>query len=213
MYTDRADAGRALASAASGFEAVDPLVLAIPRGGVVVARELAAALGADLDVVMAKKIGAPFNPEFAVAAVDPDGEIVTFPGTEWAASRDYVLEQAAIRKRDLEDSLIRFRAGRKEKPLAGRTVFLVDDGLATGLTAIAAVQYVRRRKPREIILAVPVAPEDTLNALRPLVDDAICPLRPPVFYAVSEWYISFEQVDDQDVIKILEEYEAKIRGR
>jgi putative phosphoribosyl transferase len=209
MYTDRSDAGRALASAASSTPAVDPLVLAIPRGGVVVAHELAVAMDADLDVVMAKKIGAPFNPEFAVAAVDPDGKVVTAPGTAWTVPRSYVMEQASLKRRELEESLARFRGGRKEKPVAGRTVFLVDDGLATGLTAMAAIQYVRRKGPREIVLAVPVAPEDTLEAVRPLVDDVICPLRPPVFYAVGEWYVSFEQVDDQDVGRILEESEAR----
>lgn len=211
MYTDRVQAGKALASAASAFGAAEPLVLGIPRGGVIVAREVAAALHGDLDVAMAKKIGAPFNPEFAVAAVDPDGRVVTSPGSDWATSRGYVIEQAALRRRELEENLALFRQGRKERPVSGRTVFLVDDGLATGLTAIAAIEYVRRKRPREIILAVPVAPEDTLSALKVLVDDVICPLRPPVFSAVGEWYLSFEQVDDQDVVKALEEFAN--RGR
>lgn len=211
MYLDRTDAGKTLASAASSFGAAEPLVLGIPRGGTIVAREMARALHGDLDVVMAKKIGAPFNPEFAVAAVDPDGRVVALPGSEWAASRAYVMEQAALRRRELEENLASFRAGRREKPVAGRTVFLVDDGLATGLTAMAAIQYLRRKQPREIILAVPVAPEDTLTALRPLVDDVICPLRPPVFYAVGEWYISFEQVDDQDVVKALIEFGGRAK--
>jgi predicted phosphoribosyltransferase len=209
MYIDRTEAGRALAVAALGFDAVRPLILGIPRGGVIVARELASALHADLDVVMAKKIGAPFNPEFAVAAVDPDGKVLTPPGTDWDSVRGYVMEQAKAKRRELHESLARFRAGRGEKPVAGRTVFLVDDGLATGLTAMAAIQYVRRKKPRDLILAVPVAPEDSLEAVRSLVDDVICPLRPRVFYAVGEWYISFEQVDDQDVIRALEESEAR----
>lgn len=209
MYIDRTDAGKTLASAASAFGAVDPLVLAIPRGGVIVGREIALAIHGDLDVVMAKKIGAPFNPEFAVAAVDPSGNVVTSTGAEWAAPRGYIMEQAAARRRDLEQNLALFRRGRREKPIANRVVFLVDDGLATGLTAMAAIQYVRRKRPREIILAVPVAPDETLEMLRPLVDDVICPLCPPVFHAVGEWYMSFEQVDDQDVVRILEEFEFR----
>jgi predicted phosphoribosyltransferase len=211
MYNDRTEAGRALAAAAHGLEAVDPLVLAIPRGGVIVGRELADALHAELDVVMAKKIGAPFNPEFAVAAVDPDGKVLTSPGADWDSLRGYVMDQAKSKRRELQENLLRFRGGREEKPVAGRTVFLVDDGLATGLTAMAAIQYIRRKKPKCLILAVPVAPEDSLAGIRPLVDDMICPLRPRIFYAVGEWYISFEQVDDQDVIRTLEEFEARER--
>ncbi len=208
MYNDRADAGRALAAAAAHFDVVDPLVLAIPRGGVMVARSLAKALGAEIDVVMAKKVGAPFNPEFAIAAVDPDGKVLFPEGQDWSSLRGYVMEQASALKRDLGRNLMRFRSGRKAKPIEGRTVFLVDDGLATGLTAMAAVQYVRRKNPKDLILAVPVAPADTLSTLRPLVDDVICPVAPRVFSAVGEWYVSFEQVDDQDVARALHEFEA-----
>lgn len=208
MYKDRTDAGRALAAAAVGFDAVDPLVLAIPRGGVIVAVSLAASLHAELDVVMAKKIGAPFNPEFAVAAVDPDGRVLTAEGPEWESLRGYIMEQSAGKRRELDRNLRRLRDGRKARPIEGRTVFIVDDGLATGLTAMAAVQYVRRKNPKNLVLAVPVAPAETLDALRPLVDDVICPLSPRVFSSVGEWYVSFEQVDDQDVVRALEEFEA-----
>ena len=204
MYIDRTDAGRALAAAAVLCTATDPLVLAIPRGGVIVARVLAEALHADLDVVMAKKIGAPFNPEYAVAAVDPSGEILG-NGAEWDSLRGHIMEQASQRRQELKESLKLFRGGREMKPVAGRTVFLVDDGLATGLTAMAAASYVRRLGPKEIILAVPVAPPETLDAMRPLVDDIICPLSPRVFHSVGEWYVAFEQVDDQDVVRVLKE--------
>lgn len=204
MYIDRTDAGRALAAAAVLCEATDPLVLAIPRGGVIVARVLAEALHADLDVVMAKKIGAPFNPEFAVAAVDPSGEILG-EGEQWESLRGHIMEQAKQRRQELKDSLNLYRGGKKMKPVADRTVFLVDDGLATGLTVMAAATYVRRLRPKEIILAVPVAPAETLEALRPLVDDIICPLTPRVFHSVGEWYVAFEQVDDQDVVRVLRE--------
>jgi predicted phosphoribosyltransferase len=118
------------------------------------------------------------------------------------------MDQAQIQRRELNASLAHFRDGRGPKAVAGRTVFLVDDGLATGLTAKAAAKYVRRQRPKSIILAVPVAPPETLDAIRPLVDEIICPLSPAVFHAVGEWYVAFEQVDDQDVQKALTEYEA-----
>jgi len=206
MYKDRTEAGRALAAAALEYDTVDPLVLAIPRGGVIVGREVAAALHAALDVVMAKKIGAPFNPEFAIAAVDPDGQVLFPPGADWGTLRGYIMGQAEDRRRELRENLARFRSGRAGKRIAGRTVFLVDDGLATGLTAMAALRYVRRKDPKNLILAVPVAPEDSIETIRPLADDVICPLKPRVFYAVGEWYVSFEQVDDEDVIRVLSEF-------
>ena len=206
MYKDRLHAGRVLGDAALEFEAEDPLVLAIPRGGVVVGREVAARIGAPLDVVMAKKIGAPFNPEFAIAAVDPDGEILFSPDVSWAGLREYVLEQAEGKRQELRENLMRFRSGRTEKPIKGRTVFLVDDGLATGLTAMAALRYIRRHDPKSIILAVPVAPQDSIQNVGAWADKVICPLKPRHFYAVGEWYDSFEQVDDQEVIDVLEEF-------
>lgn len=204
MYLDRIDAGRALAAALSSYTFTDPLVLAIPRGGVIVGRVLADALGASFDVVMAKKIGAPFNPEYAVAAVDPDGEVLHLEGSQWDFLRGHIMEQASARRRELKESLKAFRRGRKQEPIGGRSVILVDDGLATGLTAMAAAKYVRRQDPKEIILAVPVAPPDTLSAMRSFVDHVVCPLSPRVFHAVGEWYVSFQQVDDQDVIAALE---------
>ncbi len=203
MYIDRSDAGRVLAEAAVLRPSIDPLVLAIPRGGVFVGRVLADALGAELDVVMAKKIGAPFNPEYAIAAVDPEGEVLTLEGSQWAPLHDHIIEQAEDRRREISKSLRKFRGGREGPSIAGRTVFVVDDGLATGLTAMAALKYIRNKDPKEIILAVPVAPAETLDSLRPLVDDIICPLCPRVFHAVGEWYVSFAQVDDQDVVKTL----------
>lgn len=205
MYLDRIDAGRALAAALSSYRFTDPLVLAIPRGGVIVGRVLADAIGAALDVVMAKKIGAPFNPEYAVAAVDPDGEVLHLEGSQWDFLRGHIMEQASARRRELKESLKSFRRGRKQEPIRGRSVILVDDGLATGLTAMAAAKYIRRHDPKEIVLAVPVAPPDTLSAMRALVDDVVCPLSPRVFHAVGEWYVSFQQVDDQDVIAALED--------
>lgn len=210
MFQDRTEAGRMLVSALSGYDLVVPLVLAIPRGGIIVGREIALGLHADLDIVIAKKIGAPFNPEFAVAAADPDGKVVFPPGRYNQIPRSYILEQSVSVRRDIERSLARLRESRPEETITGRSIIVVDDGLATGLTATAALQYVKRRNPRHLYLAVPVAPQDMLETLKPLVDDIICPLRPSVFYAVGEWYISFEQISDEEAKRVLVDFPSKM---
>ena len=206
MYRDRSDAGRALAKKVLAMRIESPLVLAIPRGGVVVAREIASALGSELDIVLTRKIGAPFDPEYAVAAVDPDGELTRWRGDYPGIDESYIQEQAAIKRREILERLASLREGRPEKDPFGRTVLLVDDGLATGLTALAAIKYLRKKQPSKIILAVPVAPEDTLQNLASYLDGIICPLTPRVFYAVGQWYDSFEQVRDEEVKKILKDF-------
>ncbi|MGI6663435.1 MAG: phosphoribosyltransferase [Bacillota bacterium] len=209
MFRDRTEAGRVLAGALKEYEMDSPLVLAIPRGGVVVGREVALALGAPLDVVMAKKIGAPYNPEFAIAAAGPDGKVLFSPDIRDGTPRSYVMDRAAEVRKAIERSLAAFRSNRPEKPIQGMNVVVVDDGLATGLTAMAALQYIRRKDPRRLFLAVPVAPQETIESLEPLVDGVICPLRPPVFYSVGEWYISFDQISDEEVRRILDEFAEK----
>jgi putative phosphoribosyl transferase len=206
MFQDRTEAGRVLAGALREYEIDSPLVLAIPRGGVVVGREVALALGAEMDVVMAKKIGAPYNPEFAIAAAGPDGKVVFSPDLRDRAPRSYVLDRAVEVRKAIDGSLSAYRSNRPEKTIAGMSVVVVDDGLATGLTAMAALQYVRRKGPQRLFLAVPVAPQDTIEALEPLVDAVICPLRPSVFYSVSQWYASFDQVSDDEVRRVLDEF-------
>lgn len=209
MFRDRTEAGRVLAGALKEYEMDSPLVLAIPRGGVVVGREVALALGAPLDVVMAKKIGAPYNPEFAIAAAGPDGKVLFSPDIRDGTPRSYVMDRAAEVRKAIERSLAAFRSNRPEKPIQGMNVVVVDDGLATGLTAMAALQYIRRKEPKRLFLAVPVAPQETIESLEPLVDGVICPLRPPVFYSVGEWYISFDQISDEEVRRILDEFAEK----
>jgi putative phosphoribosyl transferase len=167
------------------------------------------ALGAPLDVVMAKKIGAPYNPEFAIAAAGPDGKVLFSPDIRDGTPRSYVMDRAAEVRKAIERSLAAFRSNRPEKPIQGMNVVVVDDGLATGLTAMAALQYIRRKDPRRLFLAVPVAPQETIESLEPLVDGVICPLRPPVFYSVGEWYISFDQISDEEVRRILDEFAEK----
>jgi putative phosphoribosyl transferase len=209
VYRDRQDAARSLSRHLIGLNLEKPVILAIPRGGVVVGQEVALQTGGDLDIVMAKKIGAPFNPEFAVGAVDVDGRVTFPPGEVRYVSEQYIHGQAAQLRREIAVRLKALRQGKPAKPVSGRNVFLVDDGLATGLTALAAINYVRTLKPSRLILAVPVAPQDTLDLLSGHVDHTVCPLVPDSFYAVGQWYHEFGQTSDQEVKEILSSFKAQ----
>jgi putative phosphoribosyl transferase len=203
MFKDRQHAGRELSRLLQPLKLQDPLVLAIPRGGVVVGQQVALDLKADLDLVMAKKIGAPFNPEFAIAAVDQDGHVTLPPGGDTYASPDYIQNRALHISKQITEQVADFRQGRKPILVEGRDVVVVDDGLATGLTALAAIKYVRRLKPRTLVLAVPVSPEETLDTLGRYTDGVVCVLKPFPFYAVGQWYDRFDQVTDETVRHIL----------
>lgn len=208
MYKDRQAAGQGLSDCLKSLKLSGPLVLGIPRGGVVVGEQVALELKADLDIVIAKKIGAPFNPEFAVAAVDQDG-YVTFSRDHAYASREYIEERARIVTQEIAERLAFFRQGRKAREVAGRDVVVVDDGLATGLTALAAIRYIRRLKPGKLVLAVPVSPEETLSAIDKFADEVVCPLKPSPFYAVGQWYDVFDQVTDEVVREILSMFQSQ----
>jgi putative phosphoribosyl transferase len=213
MFEDRSEAGRRLAERLAGRQLENPVVLALPRGGVPVGFEIAQALGAPLDLVLVRKIGAPFQEELAVGAVaegDPP-EIVRAPGilAELGLGDDFI---DAAAERQLEE-IARRRAlyigERARADIEGRTAIVVDDGIATGATMRAALRAVRRRNPAKLILAVPVAPEETLVELRGEVDEAICLSVPARLYAVGIHYRDFRQVDDADVIDLLQRAPAK----
>ena len=206
MYRDRQHAGQELSKLLKPLELQDPLVLAIPRGGVVVGQQVAHELQAGLDVVMAKKIGAPFNPEFAVAAVDQDGHITFPPGGGVYAAHDYIENRAREISEQIAQQLAYFRQGRQPLAVEGRDVVVVDDGLATGLTALAALKYVRRLKPKSLTLAVPVSPEETIHTLSEHVDE-VGPLR-PFLYAVGQWYSDLT-VSDETVLDILAQAQSR----
>jgi predicted phosphoribosyltransferase len=190
------------------YRNADAIVLALPRGGVPVGYEVAAALGAALDLVLVRKIGAPGQPELAVGAV-ADG-----------ANPELVLNESVVRVLDLgpdylEREKVRALAeierrrrtyrGERELPaVADRTVILVDDGLATGMTALAALRSLRRQRPRRLVLAVPVASPDTINLLRPEADEIVCPKITDALYAVGEAYSDFRQLNDDEVIEFLQ---------
>ncbi|HIE12438.1 MAG TPA: phosphoribosyltransferase [Desulfotomaculum sp.] len=207
MFADRVDAGRRLAERLTGREYPKGLVLAIPRGGVVVGAEIARALGLPLDIIIPRKIGAPYNPELAIGAVTQDGTAIF----NEELLRHFSLTQAAKDKLVAEavaETNRRMRLYRGDKPVMSwhsRTIILTDDGIATGFTVTAALRSLRKADPERIVLAVPVAPPDTLDLLRPEVDELVCLLVPEIFMAVGQFYYHFEQTSDQEVISLLKE--------
>jgi putative phosphoribosyl transferase len=201
MFRNRTAAGRQLASHLTRLGLRDPLVLAIPRGGVPVAAEIARVLHAPLDLLLVRKIGAPQQPELAVAAVAEGGAIVTNEDAMLLAgvSRAWVAREAQQHLREIARRRDRYLAGRAPLPVAGHAVIIVDDGIATGATIRAALQLLRRQAPGRIVLAIPVASSDAADELRPLVDDLVCLETPEYFNSVGAHYAEFEQLDDQEV--------------
>ncbi|MDI6907740.1 MAG: phosphoribosyltransferase [Thermoanaerobacterales bacterium] len=214
MFRDRVDAGRRLLAALKGREYPRGLVLAVPRGGVVVGAEVARGLGLPLDIIIPRKIGAPHNPEMAVGAVTQDGtaiydeHLLVLLGLTPDSLAPKVREQV----REIERRSALYRGGRPPVPWEGRTVILVDDGVATGYTTLAALRSLRRANPRRIILAVPVAPPETVARLRDEVDELVCLLAPEPFYAVGQFYREFDQTDDQTVIDLMRESVPEVKG-
>lgn len=209
-FDDRVDAGRQLAAALQGLGLQDPVVLALPRGGVPVAVEVARALRAPLDLLLVRKIGAPGEPELAVAAVaeaaegaGPVLEIDEETRALTGASMDYVRSESARQLEEIERRRRLYLAGRRPIPLAGRTAVLVDDGIATGSTVRAALRALRARQPARIVLAVPVAPAEVAARLEGDVDELVCLSAPRFFGAVGSHYRDFAQVDDAEVVALL----------
>lgn len=204
-FADRADAGRVLASRLTHLRDENPLVLGLPRGGVPVAAEVATRLGVEVDVVLVRKVGAPGHPELAVGAVG-EGD-VTVRADDVLRDLDLawgdVAGTVAAERAEIHRRADLLRAGAAPRDLAGRTVILVDDGVATGSTMAAAVQVVRGMGAKRVVVAVPVAPPDVLVRLRRLADEVLCPLTPQRFVAVGYWYEDFNQVQDSEVRAIL----------
>ena len=205
QFRDRVDAGVRLADGLAAYRGRDVLVLGIPRGGVVVAAEVAGQLGAELDIVVARKLGAPGEAELAIGAVTADGErwlneslvqMLNVPPT--------YLEDVTRRERAEAERRERvLRGGQPALPVKGRTVIVVDDGLATGATARAALRSVRRRGPGSLLLAVPVGAHDSCRALATEADEIICPCELMELIAISIYYDEFAQVEDSEVEAIM----------
>lgn len=206
LYRDRAEAGRRLAERLDGYAGrSDVVVLALPRGGVPVGREVADALGVPLDVLVVRKLGAPSQPELALGAVATGGVRILNQRLlrEVRVPEDVLEEVTARERRELERREAAYREDREPVPVGGRTVIVVDDGVATGSTLRAAVASLRERGPARIVVAVPVAAAETAAALEEEVDELVCPLTPEAFFGISEWYRRFDQVPDEEVRRLL----------
>lgn len=212
LFADRDEAGWMLVERLRGEALHRPLVLAIPRGGIEVGAALARGLGAELDVVLSRKLRAPYQPELAIGAVSEGGEVyLNHFGAAVTEAGDAYIE--AERRRQLAEIARRttlFRAVRPRAAIAGRTVIVTDDGIATGATMIAALRAVRAAGPRELIVAVPVGSADRIAAIRPLCDRLICLHEPQAFWAVGQFYRSFAQVEDDRVVDLLRDYGSPI---
>jgi putative phosphoribosyl transferase len=208
VYTTREEAGRMLAQRLSSYRGANVVVLGIPRGGLPVAREIADALAVPLDVIVVRKLGAPGQPELGIGAV-VDGDhpraifnqdIIEHLGVE----DEYIKAEIAQQLKEVQRRETAYRGGRPKVPLAGKTVIVVDDGIATGSSTRAALRGVRRQKPERLVLAVPVAPAESLEALRGDADEIVCLETPEDFFAVGQFYQDFHQVSDDEVKTILQ---------
>ena len=205
IFADRAEAGSELAESLSRFEGDDVVVLAIPRGGVVVAEPVARRLSAPLDVVVPRKVGAPGNPELGLGAVAPgvrvlDERLVR----ELGVTPEYLDREIAAQEEEIARRLEVFRRGRPPVDIAARTAIVVDDGVATGGTAVAACRWARAQGAGRVVLAVPVAPRQAVSTLQEEVDELVVLATPDPFFAVGQWYRDFEQVGDEEVAHVLD---------
>ena len=208
IFPDRAAAGRMLAERLGGLSLHDPVVLAIPRGGVETGAAIARGLGCELDVVLARKLRAPDQPELAIGAVSEDGAVYLNDDVTALAGVDSDALEVERRRQVAEIARRRtmFRAVRPQAGVKGRSVILTDDGVATGATMIAALHAVRAAGPKEIIVAVPVGAAQRIAAIRSLCDRVVCLREEEAFWAVGQFYRDFEQVEDERVVELLRDH-------
>ena len=206
LFVDRVEAGRKLVSNLGDFaEKKNAIVLAIPRGGVVVGYEVAHALKIPLDIIIPRKIGAPSNPELAIGAVTEDGiaildeNLVAYLGVE----KTYIKEESDRQRREIERRLKLYRGDIPYPNLSARSVIMVDDGVATGATIKAALASLRKRKAATVVIAVPVGPLSTIRELEEKADRVVCLFTPEEFYAIGQFYENFNQTTDEEVISLL----------
>jgi putative phosphoribosyl transferase len=204
LFRDREDAARQLAEQLAKFRGRNPLVLAIPRGAVPMAKLIADELDGEVDVVLVRKLRAPSNPEFAIGSVDETGWVYLADyAAHVAGSQQYIDAEKDAQLEVMRERRAGYTPIRPPIDPAGRVVIVVDDGLATGSTMIAALHVLRAKQPQKLICAVPVAPPDTLAKVTPYADEMVCLDAPQQFYAVGQFYQSFPQVSDEEVIALL----------
>jgi len=216
MFRNRSEAGRKLAEKLSLYKGQgDVVVLALPRGGVPVGYEIATYLGVPMDVLIARKLGAPGQPELGIGAIAPGGirvlddRLIRLLGV----SKEYIEKVSQEEAQELQRRTQEYRDGRPDIPLEGKTVIIVDDGLATGVTARAAVESVRRRNPKKIILAIPVCASQAIPFMRSLVDELVCLLTPSELGAVGLWYSDFRQISDEEVKRLIESTQEQAQSK
>jgi len=209
-FRNRSDAGRQLAKALAGYKDQQPVILALPRGGVPVAAQVAAALNAPLDLILVRKVGVPFQPELAMGAVVDGGapiivrneDVIRLAGIDESEFKTVCDDELA----EIERRRQRYLGSRNRVDISGRTAIVIDDGVATGATTRAALRATRMRNPKRLVLAVPVAPTDSLPALHGDADDVVCLEDHEFFGAIGVYYADFSQVPDEEVIEILKRF-------
>lgn len=203
-FRDRTDAGIRLANALEKYQGEDLIIYALPRGGVPLGVEIAKRLNAPLDLLITKKIGHPRNPEYAIGAITEDGDpVCNQDEVEWV-DRQWLEEETARMRNEIKRRREKYFGEIVQHSIEGKTVIIVDDGIATGYTMFASINEIKKRKPSKIVVAIPVAPEDIANKLRAIVDDLVSVQIDPFYLgAVGAYYDDFSQVEDEEVIALL----------
>lgn len=212
-FSDRKDAGKQLASALTDFSFKEGMVLAIPRGGVVVGYEIASALNFKLDVIVPRKIGAPDNPELAIGAVTEDGTMILDDSLIMylGVSNDYIYQESERQKQEIRRRQNFYRQGVSEPEIKDKNVIVVDDGIATGYTMKAALASVRNRGAATLTVAIPVGPPSTIKELKHQADNIVCLYTPEYFQAIGQFYSDFSQTTDEEVIELLKNRKALLQ--
>jgi putative phosphoribosyl transferase len=210
-YANRRQAAERLSESLSVYRTRHPVILGIPRGGVVIADTVARELDADLDIVLTRKLGAPGNPELAIGAVSENGAVhlESQIAGRVGADKDYVEREKERQLAEIRARRERYRRVLPKVPLEGRTAILVDDGIATGATMRASLWAARHEGPEQIVVAVPVGARDAIEGLEREADEVVCPYVPAYFYAIGQFFVDFGQVSDEEVVEILRAHSRK----